>query len=174
MKTWRIELLEWVKALLFAVILALFIRVFLVATYVVDGHSMQPSLHDYERVLINKVVYRFSPPSTGDVIVFEYPLDRARDFIKRVVAIPGQTVEVKNGKVFIDGVALSEPYLITPTHGLFGPVTVPKNTVFVMGDNRNFSLDSRDPSVGFVPIKSIRGKGMVIFWPLSALKLIPH
>ncbi|MDP3488383.1 MAG: signal peptidase I, partial [Bacillota bacterium] len=157
-----------------AVIVALVIRMFLVEVYIVDGNSMQPSLHDRERVLVNKLVYRFKGPEPQDVIVFRYPKEPDRDFIKRVVAVPGQTVEVKNGKVFVDGQATEEPYLKTPTHGAFGPEVVPANTLFVMGDNRNFSLDSRDPSVGFVPIANIKGKAMVIFWPLPSLGLIPH
>ncbi len=171
---WQTELLEWGKALVLAVILALFIRVLLVETYLVDGNSMQPSLHDRERVLINKLVYRFSAPDSSDVVVFRYPGDTSRDFIKRIVAVEGQTVEIKNGQVYIDGEPRDEPYLKTPTHGGFGPEVVPEGTIFVMGDNRNFSLDSRDPSVGFVPVANIRGKAMIIFWPLPALRLVPH
>lgn len=173
-KTWQTELFEWGKALVLAVVLALIIRVLLVETYLVDGNSMQPSLHDGERVLINKMVYRFGSPNSSDVIVFRYPREPWRDFIKRVVAVAGQEVEVRNGRVFVDGVALDEPYLQTQTHGSFGPATVPAGAVFVMGDNRNFSLDSRDPSVGYVPIANIKGKAMVIFWPLPALRLVPH
>lgn len=173
-KTWQTELLEWAKALVLAVVLALVIRVFLVETYLVDGNSMQPSLHDGERVLINKLVYRFSEPAPTDVIVFRYPREPWRDFIKRVVAVAGQTIEVQGGRVFVDGIPLEEPYLQTQTHGSFGPEEVPSGTVFVMGDNRNFSLDSRDASVGFVPIANIKGKAMVIFWPLPALRLVPH
>lgn len=173
-KTWQGELYEWGKAFALAVILALVIRMFLVEVYIVDGNSMQPSLHDRERVLVNKLVYRFHSPEPQDVIVFRYPKEPDRDFIKRVVAVAGQTVEIKNGKVFIDGEPTEEPYLKTPTHGAFGPEEVPANTVFVLGDNRNFSLDSRDPSVGFVPMSQIKGKAMIVFWPLPALKLVPH
>lgn len=173
-KTWQKELLEWGKALVLAVVLALVIRVLLVETYLVDGHSMQPSLYNGERVLINKMVYRLSSPDISDVIVFRYPREPWRDFIKRVVALAGQEIEVRNGRVFVDGNPLDEPYLQTQTHGSFGPVTVAAGTVFVMGDNRNFSLDSRDPSVGFVPVANIKGKAMVIFWPLPSLRLIPH
>lgn len=173
-KTWRSELFEWGKAFALAIILAIVIRMFLVEVYIVDGNSMQPSFHDTERVLVNKFVYRFSDPMQQDVIIFRYPKDPSRDFIKRVVAMPGQTVEVKNGKVYVNGEAMVEPYLTTPTHGAFGPVTVPEGSVFVMGDNRNFSLDSRDPSVGFVPMANIKGKAMVIFWPLQSLRLVSH
>jgi signal peptidase I len=173
-KTWQTELYEWGKALVLAVILALVIRLLFVETYLVDGSSMQPSLHDRERVLINKLVYRFNPPEASDIVVFKYPMDPNRDFIKRIVAVAGQTVEVKNGKVYVNGQPVEEPYLKTPTHGAFGPELVPEGTVFVMGDNRNFSLDSRDPSVGYVPVENIKGKALVIFWPLPALRLAPH
>jgi len=171
---WKSELYEWGKAFALAVILALVIRMFLVEVYIVDGNSMQPSLHDAERVLVNKLVYRVKEPESQDVIVFRYPKEPDRDFIKRVIAVPGQSVEVKNGKVLVDGAAIDEPYLRTPTHGAFGPQIVPEGTVFVLGDNRNFSLDSRDPEVGFVPVGNIKGKAMVIFWPLPSLKLVPH
>lgn len=173
-KTWRAELYEWGKAFALAIILALVIRIFLVEVYIVDGNSMQPSLQNGERVLVNKLVYRFASPQPSDVIVFRYPKDRTRDFIKRVVAVPGQTVEVRNNKVYVNGNPIEEPFLKAPTHGVFGPETVPQGTVFVMGDNRNFSLDSRDPSVGFVSMTDIKGKAMVVFWPLPSLKLVPH
>ncbi|MBS3938011.1 MAG: signal peptidase I [Peptococcaceae bacterium] len=173
-KTWKSELFEWGKAFALAVILALVIRMFLVEVYVVDGHSMQPTLLHEERVLVNKFTYRIAEPSSLDVIVFRYPKEPWRDFIKRIVAVEGQTVEVREGKVFVNGQALDEPYLQSPTHGVFGPEVVPEGTVFVMGDNRNFSLDSRDVSVGFVPLGNVKGKAMGVFWPLAALRLMRH
>ncbi|MBS3984583.1 MAG: signal peptidase I [Selenomonadales bacterium] len=173
-KSWRTEVLEWGKAFALAIILALIIRVFLIEVYIVDGVSMQPSLQHGERVLVNKLVYRFGEPSPSDVVVFRYPRDRDRDFIKRVIAGAGQTVETRDNHVYVDGVRLTEQYLGIPTHGTFGPVVVPEGTVFVMGDNRNFSLDSRDPAVGFIPLAEIKGKAMLIFWPLPALRLVPN
>ncbi|MBS3872594.1 MAG: signal peptidase I [Firmicutes bacterium] len=172
--SWRRELFEWGKAFALAVILALIIRMFLVEVYVVDGHSMQPTLLDQERVLVNKLTYRLGGPRPSDVIVFRYPQEPWRDFIKRVVAVGGQTVEVRDGQVFVDGAALPEPYLKAPTHGVFGPEVVPEGTVFVLGDNRNFSLDSRDATVGFVPLANVKGKAMAVFWPLPALRLVRH
>jgi signal peptidase I len=173
-KSWRAEVLEWGKALALAVVLALVIRVFLVEVYIVDGVSMQPSLQHGERVLVNKLVYRFREPGPADVVVFRYPRDRERDFIKRVIAVAGQTVQTRDNHVYVDGVRLTEPHIEIPTHGTFGPVVVPAGTVFVMGDNRNFSLDSRDPAVGFIPLAEIKGKAMLIFWPLPALRLVPN
>ncbi|MBT9176092.1 MAG: Signal peptidase I T [Firmicutes bacterium] len=173
-KPWRTEALEWGKAFALAIILALIIRVFLIEVYIVDGVSMQPSLHHGERVLVNKLVYRFSDPGFSDVVVFRYPRDRERDFIKRVIAVAGQTVETRENHLYVDGVRLAEPYLRVPTHGPFGPVRVPEGTVFVMGDNRNFSLDSRDPAVGFIPLTEVKGEAMLIFWPLPQLRFVPH
>ncbi len=173
-KVWRTEAFEWGKALALAIILALVIRVFLIEVYIVDGVSMQPSLHHGERVLVNKLVYRFSVPSLSDVVVFRYPRDGRRDFIKRVVAVAGQTVETRENYVYVDGVRRAEQHIIVPTHGAFGPVEVPSGTVFVMGDNRNFSLDSRDPAVGFVPLTEIKGQAMLVFWPLPHLRLLPQ
>jgi len=172
--TWKSELLEWGKAFALAVILALVIRMFLVEVYVVDGHSMQPSLLNSERVLVNKFAYRLGAPVPMDVVVFRYPKEPWRDFIKRVVAVEGQTVEVRDGHVYVNGQSIDEPYLQSPTHGVYGPEIVPAGTVFVMGDNRNFSLDSRDVSVGFVPLANVKGKAMAVFWPLPSLRLVRH
>ena len=122
-----------------------------------------------ERVFVNRLVYRFSSPETHDIIVFERD---PKPLIKRVIALAGQTIEVRDGAVIVDGVALAEPYLAVITQGHFGPYTVPDGTVFVMGDNRNVSLDSRDPSVGPIALSKIRGKALAVYWPLSKVRLV--
>lgn len=165
----RRELKEWGSAILWAVVVAIIIRSFLLDAIIVDGISMKPFLQDRERVFVNRLIYRFTAPHNQDIIVFERS---PKPLIKRVMATAGQTIEVREGHVYVDGVVVVEPYLSVSTQGSFGPFTVPEGTVFVMGDNRNVSLDSRDPSIGPVPLSKIRGKGLAVYWPLSSIRLI--
>jgi len=167
--TVRKELMEWGKAILWAIIIAFVVRSFLLDAIIVDGRSMEPFLLDRERVFVNRLVYRFSGPEVGDIIVFERD---PKPLIKRVMAVAGQTIEVRDGEVIVDGVVVDEPYLKTITQGAFGPFTVPEGTIFAMGDNRNVSLDSRDPSVGAIQLSAIRGKALAVYWPLSKIRLV--
>ncbi|MCX7971326.1 MAG: signal peptidase I [Negativicutes bacterium] len=167
------ELKEWAVSIAVAVVLALLIRQFIVELYVVDGPSMRPTLHNADRLVVNKFLYRFRAPQHGDIIVFKFPGDQRRDFIKRVIGVPGDTVEIHDGKVFVNGNQLTEPYILEKTRGSFPLSTVPDKTVFVLGDNRNNSEDSRFRDVGFVPFDLIKGKAMVVFWPLSDMKTLP-
>ncbi|MGB9866815.1 MAG: signal peptidase I [Bacillota bacterium] len=160
---------EWVPVIVVAVILGLFLRTFVVERFVVDGPSMEPTLRNREEVLVNKFVYRFTAPKRNDVVVFRYPLNPNLDYIKRVVAVGGQTVEVRNGKLFVDGVAVEEP-MVRPWTGNLNKVIVPQGYVFVMGDNRPVSEDSR--VFGPIPESSIRGKAFLVWWPLSRMRLI--
>jgi signal peptidase I len=133
---------------------------------------MEPTLHSGERLLINKFIYRFTQPKPGDIVVF-HPAVRPRDdYIKRVIAVAGQTVEIRDGRVWVDGKPLAEPYLSEATYGQFGPVRIPQGRLFVLGDNRNNSQDSRYPEVGLVPLKSVIGKAALRYWPLGRLSLI--
>ncbi|BCJ85229.1 signal peptidase I [Effusibacillus dendaii] len=167
------ETWEWIKSLGIAIILALAIHQFVFAQFMVDGESMMPTMQNQERLIVNKLIYHIHSPQRGEIIVFQYPSDTTKDFIKRVIGLPGDTIEVKGGKVYRNGQALNEPYLGEPTFGAYGPVTVPTGKVFVMGDNRNNSKDSRDPSVGFVPDNLVVGRADLIFWPVSNMKLFP-
>lgn len=167
------EIWEWVKAIAIAAILAVLLRTFVFEQFVVDGNSMQPTLYDGERVFVSKLVYHFRSPKRGEIIVFRYPSDPSRDFIKRVIGLPGDTVRIETGKVYVNGVPLDEPYLQVSTQGQYSTGgKVPEGTVFVLGDNRNFSLDSRDPSVGFVRIELIKGKASAVVWPPSRWRLL--
>src|SRR6201997_3371863 len=141
----RGEIRVWTRDLLIAIGLALVIIVFLYQPVKVEGTSMAPLLSDQERIFINKFVYRFEPIQRGDVVVFWYPLDHSKSFIKRVVGLPGETVEIRQGIVSVNGVALPEPY-VPPQYedsSDFGPVRVPKDSFFVLGDHRISSNDSR-------------------------------
>lgn len=167
------ELWEWIKAITFAVVLAVLIHTFLFAQFMVEGESMMPTLLNKERLIVNKIVYRIHDPRFDEIIVLQYPADPTKDFIKRIIGLPGDQIQVKDGKVYRNGKALNEPYIAQPTLGSFGPVTVPAETVFVMGDNRNNSKDSRDPLVGFVPYKNIVGRADIIFWPFAHFSIFP-
>ncbi|BCV24802.1 MAG: signal peptidase [Bacillota bacterium] len=163
---------EYIQSILLAFALALFIITFVVQSFIVTGPSMEPTLHSGERLLINKFIYRFTQPKPGDIVVF-HPAVRPRDdYIKRVIAVAGQTVEIRDGRVWVDGKPLAEPYLSEATYGQFGPVRIPQGRLFVLGDNRNNSQDSRYPEVGLVPLKSVIGKAALRYWPLGRLSLI--
>ncbi len=146
--TLRNEIRVWTRDLLIAIGLALVIIVFLYQPVKVEGTSMAPLLSDQERIFINKFVYRFEPIQRGDVVVFWYPLDHSKSFIKRVVGLPGEAVEIRQGAVYVDGKIVPEPYVPPQYEDLsdFGPVRVPKDSYFVMGDHRISSNDSNtDP-----------------------------
>ena len=150
----------------------MFIGTFIVELYVVDGPSMRPTLESEERLVVNKFIYRFRPPEKGEVLVFQYPRDPSRDFIKRVIAAPGDTIEIRAGRVLVNDQLLTEDYILEKTRSEYPKSTVPEGHVFVMGDNRNNSEDSRFADVGFVPYDLIKGKAMLVFWPISAYKTL--
>src|SRR5689334_9556195 len=131
----RHEIRIWTRDLLIAIGLALVIIIFLYQPVKVEGTSMAPLLSDQERIFINKFVYRFEPIERGDVVVFWYPLDRSKSFIKRVIGLPGETVEIRQGAVYVDGKLIPEPYVPAQYEDLsdFGPVTVKPDSYFVMG-----------------------------------------
>ena len=162
------EAWEWTKSLLIALVLAFLIRQFLFAIFMVDGESMVPTLEDRERLVVNKIVYDLHNPEYGDIIVFKYPSDQTKDFIKRVIGLPGDKIEIRDYKVFRNGQELDEPYINEPTAPTGVAYTVPKDTLFVMGDNRNYSKDSRDQQqVGYIPYDLVIGRAEVVWWPLN-------
>jgi len=163
----RNEIRVWTRDLLIAIGLALVIIVFLYQPVKVEGTSMAPLLSDQERIFINKFVYRFEPIQRGDVVVFWYPLDRSKSFIKRVIALPGETVEIRRGVVYVDDKVVPEPYVPPMYEDLsdFGPVRVPKDSYFVMGDHRISSNDSR--VFGSVANRYIYGRAVFAYWPVD-------
>lgn len=161
------EIIETLLAAFF-----LFLAVNLITARIrVEGSSMEPSLHDGEFVVINRLAYRWENVQRGDIVVFHYPLDPDRRFIKRVVGLPGDQIQIVDGEVFVNGDLLDEPYLAAnPRYeGLWA---VEPNSVFVLGDNRNNSSDSQN--WGNLPEKEIIGKAILIYWPLEELSIIPH
>jgi signal peptidase I len=140
--------------------------------YRVQGHSMMPTLKEGEYLIINKLSYYLDEPDRGDIVVLHYPRDRSREYIKRVIGLPGDRVEISNGQVSVNGIVLQEPYLAAnPVYGTQSWV-VPADHYFVMGDNRNNSSDSRDWS--FLPRSDIVGKAAVIYWGIEDWGLVPH
>lgn len=172
-KDWSKELKEWVISISAAIFLALIIRTFIVELYVVDGPSMKPTLQDEERLVVNRFIYRVRDPIKGEVIIFRYPRDIKRDFVKRVIATAGDTIEIKAGHVYVNDQLQREDYILEKTRTEYPKVTIPEGTVFVMGDNRNNSEDSRFADVGFVPLNLIKGKAMMVFWPMKDFKTLP-
>jgi signal peptidase I len=182
---------ELVQTLILAALLFLAVRA-MAQNFRVEGSSMEPGLHNGQYLLVNKAIYFkvnlktlskyvpfihpgdnpehfiFRAPHRGDVVVFRFPRDPNRDFIKRIIGVPGDTVQVDNGAVVVNGVRLSEPYVLNDTGRTEEKAqTVPPHQYFVLGDNRNNSSDSR--SWGFVPEKNIIGQAMVSYWPLDKL-----
>lgn len=175
---------EYLEAIVIAVLLALFVRTFVVQAFKIPSGSMLPTLLIGDHLLVNKFSYGVKLPVTGtvlwsrpgpergDVIVFRFPRDRSLDYIKRVVAIAGDTIEVRNKQVFVNGEKVADPHahftapdIISGTVGPrdnMGPVRVPDGKVFVMGDNRDNSYDSR--FWGFVDLRDVLGKAFVIYW----------
>ena len=163
----RTEIRVWTRDLLIAIGLALVIIVFLYQPVKVEGTSMAPLLSDQERIFINKFVYRFEPIQRRDVVVFWYPLDRSKSFIKRIIGLPGEKVEIRQGIVYVNGHAIDEPYVPAQYEDLsdFGPVRVPRDSYFVMGDHRISSNDSR--VFGPVASKFIYGRAVFAYWPVD-------
>ena len=163
---------DWALVVVIALVVALGVRTFLFAHFVVEGSSMYSTLETGDRVFVNKVSYRLHDPNRGDVVVLhEIRGTTERDLIKRVIAVGGEEVEMRSCEVRIGGQLLLEPYLdptvVTPGNrgGDFGPILVPEGTVFVMGDNRAGSQDSR--TLGPVLLDDIVGRAFVVFWPRS-------
>ena len=163
----RRELRSWTRDLAVALGLAIVVMIFLYQPVKVEGTSMNPLLSDQERIFINKFVYRFEPIERGDVVVFWYPLDRSKSFIKRVVGLPGEMVEIRSGHVYVNDRELPDQYV--PGEYLdgsnYGPHRVPDGSYFVMGDHRDSSNDSR--VFGPVPRQFIYGKAVFAYWPVD-------
>jgi signal peptidase I len=168
------------RDLVFALMIAALVVVFIVQPVKVEGTSMLPRLHDGERIFVNKLIYydeyRWAPKiERGDIVVFWYPNDPTKSYIKRVIGLPGETVEVREGTVYINGAMLEEKYLDPQENSSpasQAAVIVRLNYYFVMGDNRDNSSDSR--SWGLVPKKYIYGKALLRYWPPSAASVIHH
>ena len=170
---------EYVEAILVALIAALIIRTFVAQAFRIPSGSMIPTLLVGDQLLVDKVTYRFHPPARGDVIVFKFPGDETRDFIKRVIGLPGDMVEVRSKAVYINGAPLNERYafhdVLDHIYNIprddFGPVTVPPDKYFVMGDNRENSQDSR--FWGFLDRDKVIGRAFILYWSRDVDRIFP-
>ena len=176
---------EYAEAAVIAIVLALFIRAFVVQAFKIPSGSMEPTLLVGDHILVNKFIYGIkvpfinkniipiSQPKRGDIAVFIYPLDRKKDFIKRVIGLPGEQIKIINNKIFINDEPYDDVYErhVRVTQNL-GPFMVPEHSIFVMGDNRDHSYDSR--YWGFVPLDSVKGKAMIIYWSWPHWKRFAH
>ncbi len=166
------EIRSWFRDILLACAIAVFIVVFVVQPVKVEGTSMQPRLADQERIFVNRFIYRIQEISRGDVVVFWFPKDRSKSFIKRVIGIPGDSVEIQEGSVYLNGKKEKEPYLKPEFRDFrsFQKVIVPPGQYFVLGDHRNSSNDSRHWK--FVDRSLIYGKAVFSYWPVSRVGLV--
>ena len=183
---------ELIKTILYALILLGLLQI-LVKNFEVEGPSMEPALFQSERIFVNQLMYhridlenlsRFVPfyksngysspfgtPNRGDIIIFEYPPDPSKMFVKRVIGVPGDIIQIDNGVVYLNNEKLLEPYLTNSYSGQsIGTITVENNTFFVLGDNRSESNDSRNGWL--VPYENILGKAWILYWPINKLSLI--
>lgn len=163
-------LLDLLETLVLAVVLYAGINA-ISARIRVDGFSMEPTLHNGEFVIVNKLAYKLGQPEIGDVIVFHFPRDPEQEYIKRVIGLPGDEVHVLNGQVLVNGKALDEPYIAAPP-AYKSTWEVPADNLFVLGDNRNNSSDSHN--WGTVPMEQVIGKAIVVYWPPDAWGIVEH
>jgi signal peptidase I len=138
--------------------------------FYVYGSCMEPNLKTGERVLAARFSYWFNPPQRGDVVIFKYPCDPSKNYVKRVIGLPGDTVEIRRGHLFVNGELLSEPYKLLAAHGDYGPARVRAGKLFVLGDNRDQSNDSR--YWGELPLENVQAKALLLYWPPSRWHLL--
>jgi signal peptidase I len=188
-----VETIKWIEAVIFAVLLALIIRGFLIEPVLVQGESMEKTLFDSQRLVIYKLSYFYSLPKHGDIVVLRYqggavekypflknipnaekvfPSFTEIDYVKRVIGLPGDLIDIKDGFVYLNGKKLDEPYAvgITEKKSIDLPLMVPENNAFVLGDNRQNSRDSRE--IGCIKLKDIKGKAVLRMWPIKNFGLL--
>jgi len=173
--------LEWIKetveTVVIALVIAFLVRTFIVQTFWIPSGSMEPTLQVGDRIMAYKLFYGIDKVKRGDIVIFKFPLDPKKDFVKRAIGLPGDVVEIRDKKVYINGKKLIEPYVIHSDRwnvgfprDEYGPVKVPPDSLFVLGDNRDSSEDSR--YWGYVPKENIIGEVFLIYWPPWRVKII--
>ncbi len=162
----RNEWIEWGKAIFIAILLAFILRSFIFATSIVEGESMVPALEDGERIIFNKIVYIIGEPNRGDIVIIQQP---EKNYVKRVIGLPNETIEMRNHELYINNEKQDSSFVddyFTKLTGNFGPITIPNDNYFVMGDNRPISKDSRN-GLGFIHRSDIVGRSEFVIFPFS-------
>ncbi len=163
------EAFDWFKSLIWAVVIALVVRVFFIGNFEIPTTSMVPTLKVNDRLLSNNIVYRIRPPRRGEVVIFKYPEDPKRAYVKRMIGLPGEKVKISNGMIYINGQEVKDEIITSRyyySEGYYGneqEIEIPMNSYYVLGDNSIISKDSR--YWGFVPAKNLIGKALFIYWP---------
>jgi signal peptidase I len=173
---------QYAEAFIIAIVLAMVIRTFVVQAFKIPSGSMLPTLQIGDHLLVNKFLYWFTDPKRGDIIVFKFPQDEGRDFIKRVIALPGDKVEVRGKQVYVNDEPVQESYAVHLDPSMqdnphsprdhYGPVRIPPGQLFMMGDNRDYSMDSR--FWGYLDTKKIKGKAFIIYWSWDRERFRPR
>ena len=167
---WWVYVLDIAKQLVVALVLVLLING-VIDRVRVENISMFPTLKEGERIFVNKLAYKLGSVERGDILTFHYPLEPTLNYIKRAIGLPGDTVEIKDKQVWVNGIILNEPYIVTPSD-YTGKWVIPAESVFVLGDNR---IDSADSHIwGFVPFKDLVGKALAVYWPLDRIRILTH
>lgn len=162
---------EIIESIVIAVLLAALIRIFILAPFYIPSGSMVPTLLEGDRIIVSKITYRIWAPQRGDIVVFKYPRDPSRDYVKRLIGLGGETVALKNNRLYINGQVVPENYLPPGIQFAdYGPVRVPEGHYLVLGDNRNVSEDSR--YWGPLPEKNVIGKALLVYWPPARIRLL--
>ncbi len=169
--SWGPALRELLETVLLTLVIFFMIR-FAVENFRIEGYSMEPNFHDGQFLLVNKIAYKIGHPQRGDVIIFHFPLNETKNYIKRVIGLPGETVQIKNGQVYVNGVLMTEQFPIEHADYDWGPTTLAADEFFVLGDNRPESSDSH--FWGPVPARDIVGKAWVSYWPPQLWGVVPH
>ena len=164
MKFWK-EILEYAKMIVIVFVVVMFVNNFILINAKIPSESMENTIMTGDRVLGLRFSYWFSEPKQGDIVIFKYPDDEAQNYIKRIIGLPGDTVEIVEGLVYVNGQLLNEPYLWETPRGSFGPYEVPEGHYFMLGDNRNNSRDSRYWNNKYVSEEQILGKAYWIYYP---------
>jgi len=166
-------LFDWTETIVVAFIMALIIRAFFLQVFWIPSSSMEPTLDIQDRIVVNKVIYHFRQPERQEIVVFRQIAPEGtekRDLIKRVMGLPGETFQIKDGVVYVNGKAVEENHPMNKDFADFGPIKIPSDSYFVLGDNRPASADSR--FWGFLPKKNLIGPAFIRIWPLSKIGLI--
>ncbi len=172
-------LFDWLETIVVALILALVIRAFFLQVFWIPSGSMEPTLDINDRIVVNKVIYHFREPRRQEVIVFRQismegmPVREKRDLIKRLMGLPGEVLEIKDGVVYINGAAVEEKHPMNRDFSNYGPVTIPPDSYFVMGDNRPASADTRFWGGRFLSKKNLIGPAFLRIWPLTKFGFFP-